>query len=163
MRYRDLFEEVNLPPSAIKLLGKLQTREGKSRGKKREQIETALNFFDSLEFDSDKRVLMYRMMIVDADFIERLSQGKIRHLGFHWASDKREARAYSYEGSRHDMLEVILCASVDFDHLNWDACVDRAEIGEFDVMPFAESPLMLKAIWVQGQPSPLPSLPLMQP
>jgi hypothetical protein len=166
MRCRDLFEDFNLPRSAAKLLRDLQKKERRSKDdEEREHIETALNFFDSLEFDIDQQVSMYRMMIVDAEFIEHLLRGKIRHLGFHWATNKSEARVYSYDGARDaDTLEVILCASVDFDHLNWDACVDRAEIGESEVMAFAESPLRLKAAWVRGKALRLPpSLPMMQP
>jgi hypothetical protein len=88
----------------------------------------------------------------------------ITRLGFHWASSESEAFPYSYEGSRQNMIEILLCATVSFDAIQWDECVARVDIGESEIMPFAESDLILKSLKVAGKSLKLPpNLPIMHP
>lgn len=162
-----LLEKASLPMAARKFARDLKSRWRQLDDEddaERETLEAESEFFGSLQFDNDQRVLMYRKMIVDPSFVEQLLRGNVRKLGHHWATDQAGAKDYSYEGPRNGTVrEIILCATVAFEEVNWDASVDRVSVGEEEIIPFAECPLKLKAIWVNGKPIPLPpSLPMMQ-
>jgi hypothetical protein len=65
----------------------------------------------------------------------------------------------------HDdtVQEVTPITTVALADINWDVSVNRVRVGEAEIIPFAECPLKLTALWTQDRPIPLPSsLPMMQ-
>jgi hypothetical protein len=171
MRWADVITEAvanNMPVAARKLARELKrawrNHDADADDEEATHLQAQSEALDSLTFDANQRVLMYRAMVVDAAFVKQLMQGTVTELGYHWASHRGAAVVYSHAGSRVNQYEIVLCVSVDFTHLNWDMIVDRVEVGESELLAYAESPLKLEAAWLDGRALSLPSaLPTMHP
>jgi hypothetical protein len=101
----------------------------------------------------NNKIKIYRALLVNDDYINKIKSGTIKHVGIFWTYDKESAEPHWGYNDKNKQNNVLYCAEIDQQHVDWNNTLRLNLEHEYlneekEIRLFRNTPLsLIKVYW----------------